>query len=355
MNHILEGLSYTTMAQKPVSYRQNRNYSQQFEWTYVLNEDLHRSFNKARKDLRIGYINHLKSYWGEFHPELSNFTSKSLRDQASRVEKHKADRETAENSRMPQHYNENIKNNTDNHVTATEQQNEHQQASMVNQVTQGLHDNEALKEKVKNIFDCNYQYYIKRELKDRVIPVKANKKIELNTLKTANEITSTHLQSIENISLREINFTIYSIAISCKEIMDDITTPKQENTNRKQEKPKWIVNLENNIERIRTEIAHIQVIINCKKKGKFTKRQNTILHRLTKKYGNTKMRTLETKLALLKQDLRSKSEKLKHEKRISERKRINNRFFKSPKQVYRSMKGNNIVEKLPEKKAAEKF
>ena len=105
--------------------------------------------------------------------------------------------------------------------------------------------------------------------------------------------------------------------------MDDITTPKQENTNRKQEKPKWIVNLENNIERIRKEIAHVVFIINCKKKGKFTKRQNTILHRLTKKYGNTKMRTLKTKLALLKQDLRSKSETLKHEKRISERKRIN--------------------------------
>ena len=52
----------------------------------------------------------------------------------------------------------------------------------------------------------------------------------------------------------------------------------------------------------------------------------------------------------------SKSEKLKHKKRISERKRINNRFFKNPKQVYRSMKGNNIiVEKLPEKKAVEKF
>ena len=30
----------------------------------------------------------------------------------------------------------------------------------------------------------------------------------------------------------------YSIAISYKEIMDDITTSKQENGNRKQEKPK---------------------------------------------------------------------------------------------------------------------
>ena len=73
------------------------------------------------------------------------------------------------------------------------------------------------------------------------------------------------------------------------------------------------------------------------------------------------MRTLETKLALLKQDLKSKSEKsksekLKKEKRLSQRKRINNQFFKSPKRVYRSMKGNNInVEKLPEMEEVEKF
>ena len=132
---------------------------------------------------------------------------------------------------------------------------------------QELHDTDALKEKLKNIFDRNYQYCIKRELKDHVIPTKANKKIELNILKNANEITSNHLQSIENVSLKEINCTIYSIAISYKEVVDDITTPKQGNTNRKQEKPKWIVNLENNIERIRTEIAHVQVIINCKNKG----------------------------------------------------------------------------------------
>ena len=66
----------------------------------------------------------------------------------------------------------------------------------------------------------------------------------------------------------------------------DITTPKQGTTNQKHEKPKWIVNLENNIERIRTEIAHVQVIKSCKDKGKFTKHQNTILHRLTKKYQN---------------------------------------------------------------------
>ena len=80
-------------------------------------------------------------------------------------------------------------------------------------------------------------------------------------------------------------------------------------------------------------MAHVQVIIKCKNKGKFMKHQNTILQRLANKFGNTKTRTLEIKLALLKQDLKSKSEKLKHKERLSERKRITNQFFKSPKQV----------------------
>ena len=132
---------------------------------------------------------------------------------------------------MLQHYNENMINDTDNYVPAPEQEKQHQQVSTVNHVTQELHDTDAMKEKLKNMFDRNYQYYIKREIKDRVIPMKSIKRIQLNILKNANEITSTHLQSIENISLREINCTIHSIAISSKEIMDDITTPKQENTN----------------------------------------------------------------------------------------------------------------------------
>ena len=74
------------MTQKPVSYLRNCDYSKQFEWSYELNEDLRRCYNKARKDPRTGYMNRLKSYWDEIHPELSNVTSKNLRDRASRVE-----------------------------------------------------------------------------------------------------------------------------------------------------------------------------------------------------------------------------------------------------------------------------
>ena len=84
-------------------------------------------------------------------------------------------------------------------ISAWKEQNKHQPDPTVN-ATQELHDADALKEKLKNRFDCYYQCYIERELKYFVI--KTNKKIHTN------EITSIHLQSIENISLQNVQFTV---------------------------------------------------------------------------------------------------------------------------------------------------
>ena len=71
------------------SYCRNRDYVNQFTWTYELNEDLYKCYVKAKEDRRIGYMNRLKNYWDEIHPQLFFFTYKNLRDQASRVEKRK--------------------------------------------------------------------------------------------------------------------------------------------------------------------------------------------------------------------------------------------------------------------------
>ena len=84
-------------------------------------------------------------------------------------------------------------------ITQSEQKNEYQPTSTVNHVTQELHNNDALKEELKNIFNHNYKYCIEKELKDRFITTRATKKVQLNILKNANEITSIHLLSIENI------------------------------------------------------------------------------------------------------------------------------------------------------------
>ena len=75
-----------------------------------------------------------------------------------------------------------------------------------------------------------------------------------------------------------------------------------------------------------------------------------------KKYGNTKQRTLDFKLTLLKQELKATCKKLKTQKRNHERKSINRRFFNNPKGVYRDFKGSNIrLEKIPTKDEVQSF
>ena len=161
-----------------------------------------------------------------------------------------------------------------------------------------------------------------------------------------------HLNRIENVTLWEINCTICSIAVSCKELNDDVTTTEK----RKNEPPKWITSIENSINRIRKLIAHIQVVIKCKKECQFTKHQKTLLQMLKKKFGNSKMSTLETKLALLKKELKSKADNLRHQKCGIERKRINKQLLHNPKKVYRKMKDDKIeIEKVPTKENVEQF
>ena len=58
------------------------------------------------------------------------------------------------------------------------------------------------------------------------------------------------------------------------------------------------------------------------------------------------MTTLEFKCTMLKQDLKSKTEKLKYQKKIIERKKINKLFYKDPKKVYRTMKGQPSLPKV---------
>ena len=105
-------------------------------------------------------------------------------------------------------------------ISASKEQNEHQPDPTVN-ATQELYDSDALKEKLKNRFDCYYQCYIERELKYFVI--KTNKKIH-QTYKWNYQHSPTvnweHLASEWEIRNTQIR-----------------------NKNWKEEKPKWTVNL----------------------------------------------------------------------------------------------------------------
>ena len=83
---------------KSVSYRRNRDYSKSFAWTYELNKDLYKCYVKAKEDPKIGYMNRLKQYWEEIHPELNYFSSKNLRDHVSSIIKRNVIMETSFNT-----------------------------------------------------------------------------------------------------------------------------------------------------------------------------------------------------------------------------------------------------------------
>ena len=151
---------------------------------------------KAKEDRRIGYMNCLKNYWDKMYPQLSYFTSKNLRDQASRIEK----RKTA----LKMH---NIEINAVNTADNNEAQNADEPTikDIINrqQTTELPNEyvNNPVKESLATIFKRNCDNCIHKSLSDRTIDSTTNKKINKNQLNTANDVMRNHLNNIENVTL----------------------------------------------------------------------------------------------------------------------------------------------------------
>ena len=144
--------------------------------------------------------------------------------------------------------------------------------------------------------------------------------------------------------------------MTCKEYNNDIGRIEPEKAKENLDKPKWIYHVEESISRMRQEINQINVLTGCKTQKQFTAHQKHLLNKFLKNYGNTKMATLEFKCIMLKLDLKSNTEKLKYQKEIIERKKINKLFYKDPKKVYITMKGSTITPKsVPSKQNVETF
>lgn len=82
------------MATTTVSYRRNRDYSKQFNWSYELNKDLFECYIEAKDQPGRGYMKRMKNMWDNLHPEFSYFTEKYLRQQALYITQKSYIRET---------------------------------------------------------------------------------------------------------------------------------------------------------------------------------------------------------------------------------------------------------------------
>ena len=348
--------------QTTVSYRRNRDYSKQFNWTYELNKDLFKCYTDAKNEPGRGYMKRMKNAWDLLHPEFSHFNEKYLRQQASNIIQKGYIRET----QTVANNNENIEVNNEEIITVNDNNIDPQLA--VNDLPQEVDDqinnpiqpndeqrvfdinNNELYQTLRESFTANYQLFNSIE-KERILTTFVRRKPAKEKINIVNEIANEFLMNIKQnreVTFEDINCLIYTSAVTAK---GDTNNQRKERT-----EPKWLTSLQNKIDSIRRNIAHIELILKCKETNTFSRKQLKICKRLRKKFGNTKKGNLVYRQKLLKNELKATSTKLKYQRKVSERKRINRLFTQNPKSVYRSFKESaNEVKDPPTKTQIENF
>ena len=125
-------------------------------------------------------------------------------------------------------------------------------------------------------------------------------------------------KSSKQLSFELIKSLIYSSAVTVKKYLNN-TTLKASN-HRTFMETKWVVQFTTTINRIRRDIAHIELIQKCKQMNSYTANQKRIRNRLIRKYRNIKQHTSTYHIKCLKQELKATSSRLNCQKKVSERK-----------------------------------
>ena len=221
-----------------VSYRRNRDYTKQFNWTYDLNCDLYNCYTKAKENLAIGYMKRMKQNWDTIHPEFSHLTDKNLRDQASGIIKNKILMETefAKDSNTnlnSQSDNGNIQNNEtvneiinlDNDKPTNINRND-----IENNQMQETPEYKSLKEKLKPIFLEMIDNLTIRTLKKEYL-MRVNTRIQDTLLKCVNDLSKEYITSLNLSNYWDIHVCLYSAAVTCLREMNQLRelTPPTKN------------------------------------------------------------------------------------------------------------------------------
>ena len=334
---------------KPVSLRRNRDYTHYFVWTDELNNDLRACYKKAREDQRTGYMKRLKEHWDQQHPNLTNFTAKQLRQQVTNIER----RKTVPNliAEGTQIVEENLERHSEQIIDVV--------AENIppipdnNNNTNGDIINQELLVKMTETFTLYFTMFEEKSLRERTYNIPVYDHIKQDEWMAINQVLTTFLQARELVDLWTIDVAHYAAAITMLEINGKLPKPfsKSKTSSKERKQPNWITNYEQRISSIRRKISYIEVILNCRKNSLIlTSRQKTIQRKLLKMFGNTRTDTLESKLSLLKHDLKVTSEQLKRRKNIAERNNINNKFKFNQKKLFREWKSKTIKVNEPPSK-----
>ena len=157
---------------------------------------------------------------------------------------------------------------------------------------------------------------IGQSINERTFSTKIIKHPSDDVLKVIDRLAKRKLSQIENPNYLDIDVLLYTAAVTTKEYLNDLSK-KYNEKNPKSKMPQWITNIEGKIIRIRRTIGHLTKIISCNRTGIFTNHQKKLKEKYCKKYGNTKLHTLNFKLTVLKHNLHATSVRLKYQKKSS--------------------------------------
>ena len=298
-------------------YRRKRDYSQHVEWSYELNCDVCKCYNKARENSKIGYIKRVKEEWDKLHPELAHFTQKQLRQQATFVasksiilETNLAD--TTEGTSTPPTeqlsllQNQRAKDNNPTFARDERQNNDNNNGSHFE-----FNVDQSLLNDLQDRFHKFYNEYIKKLLEERNYDIKMLQKITKDQWQILNYIIESFVKSnCILMDLWTINVTQYCAILA---ILEKNNSSKEKNLQpKKQMKHRWLIIHEQKINNIRPNIYQsysLAITITP-----LTKHQETIKVKLKKWYKNIKYVILNAKLAELKHKLKVTSNFVKNKK-----------------------------------------
>ena len=306
-----------------------------------------------------------KKMWDKIHQELNHFTEKYLR-QATYMEERGYLPQTAHVTNRNTE-NSNVETDIQTEDTSTESNNIEVAEAIDNSnntetppLEQTCHvtltdaDKELLQTLQQRFFE-NIEKYKLFDNREQLTYV--NKKPSDGELKVIDAIIKTYfdnLKYVRDVTFDDINTVIYSAAVTIKEYLKDVKYAKV----RKEEpaEPKWILNLDNKIKRLRRDISHTQLILSCSVNNNYTEHQRRIRERLRYKFGNVKRDTLVYRVKLLTQELKTTSSKVSYHRKKIQQDRINRLLAKKPTLVHRSFWGGTVeINKPPSMDEVEKF
>ena len=326
--------------------RPNRDYSTHIAWNYDLNRDLYEAYIASEPEKR-GFTSRLKVLWDSKHPEFRSCTAKHLNQQAKRVIKNRL--VYAEDNGL-------IAAQSDSAFVAVVASNcppkvAHDDINILHQ------DSQPCSAELRRLWDDNLTKFRQMEIRDRPFSTTVRKYAPADVLRSLDSLAAIEIRKLESESqipsFSALNELIYTCAVTAQVHMGD---SRKENLKKKPPKPSWLIHLEERITSLRRKISQVTVVLNCKNSGQFTRHQQQLKEKVKKWFGNGKVRTLEYKLCVLKQDLKALSEKLKYKKVQNARKSMNRLFHANPKAVYREWRGDCInVRRTPSKEEIEMF